>query len=427
MPDYKKIVEDALKRAKKVKNPSSKTLNESVVYPDGLNERMHPDIESDLANHTHSLGKHPIFPEGDESSFEEKIMGERFGDVVKQYKRAYGVDYIDNGEVVMGMMPVVYETIGLESKHKKALEKLAEKMVREEYNMDKSVVEIHAELVSEISLEGTKKNPTPITHDVKFKNHDEMVSANGEVYKRRFLNAMTQGAAKKSNHMFHMVDDDLTNLDPRIPNLYSKMMSSADYMYYIKPDMENGIAGGVVKVQFPTQDNPKAIIWAQAITFPVLVHELIKGVMELLSAHGLPKDKKIGEYVIDKADYLQAEPSDMRLGSALWGKFTDMIEPENFNLKHHIYSELAALRVNEFNTKMREIMAGTKEGKTIIDNIVKDVKTELKEDEYNEAMSKPITKEDGGGYGFEDLFGGKPSDDDDDDGGGISFDDLFGK
>jgi hypothetical protein len=35
------------------------------------------------------------------------------------------------------------------------------------------------------------------------------------------------------------------------------MMTSADYVYYVIPKMENGINGGVVKVTFPTKDNSK--------------------------------------------------------------------------------------------------------------------------------------------------------------------------
>ncbi len=98
MSDYKRLVEAALKNSKKVK-----TINESILYPEGMNERMHPKLEEDLLNKTHSLGKHPIFPEGDESSFEEKIMGERFSDVTKRYKRAFDVTEINNHDV-MSMM-----------------------------------------------------------------------------------------------------------------------------------------------------------------------------------------------------------------------------------------------------------------------------------------------------------------------------------
>jgi hypothetical protein len=423
MADYRKIVEEALKRAKK-----EKTINESIVYPDSITERMHPSLEEDLKNRQHSLGKHPIFPEDDESTFEEKIIGERFKEVANRYKRAYDVESVDNRHVMKEMMPLVYETMGLEAKHKKSLEKLAEKMVREEFNMGEDIVEIRAELTSEINMEGTKKNPKPITTETEFKNHDEMVNAKDEVYKRRFLNAMIQGAAKKTNHMFHVVDEELTDMDPRLPNKYSKMMAAADYMYYIVPAMEKGISGGIVRVQFPTASNPKAVIYAQAMVFPVLIHELVKGVMELMSAHGLPKDKRIGEYVINKSDFLAAEPWDMRLGPALWGRFTSMIEPDDFHLKHHLYTELASMPVKEFNLKMREIMAGTKEGKKIVKNILDEIKTEFKEDEFNEAMNELGNTdepqfEDKSSYRFDELFGDDIESDDTKE--GYDFDELF--
>ena len=418
MNNYKKIAELALKKVKAGK----KMLNESVLYPESLSERMHPELEKDLLNQKHSLGKHPIFPEGDESLFEEKIMGDRFMEVVKRYKRNHDVDFIDNENVIKELMPMVSETISLEKDHKKKLEKLAEKMIREEYDMDKDVVEIIAELTTDINLEGTQKNAKPITVEMEFKNHDEMVSANEEVYKRRFLNAMTQGAAKKVNHMYHMVDDELSDIDPKLPNKYAKLMSAADYVYYTIPAMDEGVTGGMVRVEFPTAENPKAVIHAQAMVFPVLLHELVKGVMEILSAHGLPKNKKIGKFVINKADFLAAEPWDMRLGPGLWTRFTNMIEPDDFHLKHHIYSDLAALPVKEFNYKMKEIIANTKEGKKIIFEIVRGIKEDLKNDEFNQAMSEIASKNENQfedtdseeGYDIDDLLNGSDGEKNDD-------------
>jgi hypothetical protein len=155
--------------------------------------------------------------------------------------------------------------------------------------------------------------------------------------------------------------------------------------------------------------------------------------MELISAHGLPKKKRIGEYVINKADFLAAEPWDMRLGPGIWSRFTKMIDPDDFNLKHHIYMEMVSLPVREFNTKMREIMAGTKEGKKIIDEIVKGIKAGLQEDEFNEAMNEISTKgeknsdidSDNKGFNFEELMGGKDGGDSDNDLDGYNFEDLF--
>lgn len=403
MSNYKKIVEDALKRAQ-----NKKLINEhkkSFSYPEDINERMNPALEKDLENQTHSLGNHPIFPDTDDNTFEQKLIADRFSEVVKRYKRAHEVDAIDNQLLLQNMMPMVAETMQLEAKHKKELEKLAVEMIRQEFDMSEDVVEINAELTNNINISGSKRNPKPISLEMEFENIDDISSAKEEVQKRRFLNAMIQGAAKKCNHMFHMVDDKLTHLDPKLPNRYAKMMSAADYMYYVIPEMDDeqsgSVNGGVVHVQFPTKDNPKTVITAQAMVFPVLIHELVKGVMEILAAHGLPKDKKIGEYVINRADYLQAESWDMRLGCGLFERFTNLIEPNDFHLKHHIFSELAALPVKEFNIKMKEIMAGTKEGKKIIENIISDVKRDIKEDEYNESMKK--YEDDNDGFTWDDL------------------------
>lgn len=384
MPDYKKLVADALNRANK--QPINESTR-SLVYPEDINERMNPILEQDLINRTHSLGAHPIFPDGDQA-FDEKLLLDCFSEVVKRYKKAHDVDNVDQMQLMMDTVPVLQETMQLESSHKKELEKLAVEMIREEYNMGEDVVEIKAELVPQITIQGTKKNPKPVSLDMEFENIEDIGNMNGEVQKRRFLNAMIQGAAKKCNHMFHMVDDKLTNLDPKLANRYSKVMSAADYMYYVVPNMDDGVQGGMVHVQFPTAENPKTVITAQAIIFPVLIHELVKGVMEILAANGLPKDRNIGEYVINKADYLQAEPWDMRLGCGLFEKFTSMIEPEDFHLKHHVFAELAALPVNEFNTTMKEIMAGTKAGKKTVSDIISEVKKDMREDDYNESMKK---------------------------------------
>jgi len=43
MGDYKKIAEKALLKAK-----VKRTINESVLYPEGIRERMHPKLEEEL-------------------------------------------------------------------------------------------------------------------------------------------------------------------------------------------------------------------------------------------------------------------------------------------------------------------------------------------------------------------------------------------
>lgn len=371
----------------------ARKLNEAIVYPDGFPERMDAKIEQDLTSGKHPLSKHPIFPQSDESLFEEQLAGYAFADVVRRYKRAFDVDTVNNGDAIKSISPLVYETMELERDHVKDLEKLAERIIREEYDMDGDVVDIKCEIVPEITLKNPDKEKNK--KEFQFKNHDEMVSLRGEVEKRRWVNSMIEGSARKLNHLFNNYDQEIIELNPRLPNKYMMLMAAADYAYFIVPDMKNGINAGVVYVQFPNESNRKAVIHAQAMVFPALLHELVKGVMELIAAHGLPKNKRVGQYVVDKADNGETEPWDMRLGYAIWNRFVDLMEPDQRNLKHQIFCDLVSLPVNEFNRQMREIMAGTKEGKKIIDNMVTDITTELLHDE-----TQPDT------YGIDELIGG---------------------
>jgi hypothetical protein len=404
MSSYKDKLEKALNNKKLI-------TEAGIKYEDGHSERMHPNLERDLKDRKHSLGNHPAFPSSDESTFEQKLISKRYNDVMKSVKRNFGTDSINTQELMGEMFNMINGTMKIEGQHKAQLEKMAVDMVRKEFDMSENDVDVVAELVPQITITGTIQNPTPQTvDDMDFDSHEDIEKASDEVYKRRFLNSMIQGSAKKSTHMFHMVDDELTNIDPRLPNLYGKMMSAADYAYYVFDTISNATKGGMVKVDFPKTENDKPKIHAQAMVFPVLIHELVKGAMELLSSHGLPENPKLRNYVINKADFLEAEPWDMRLGVGIWEKLVDALPDEHFDMRHHVYMELAALPVKEFNGIMKEIMAGTKKGKEYIADIVKDIIKEIKEDEYNDSVNNMY--KDGDGYSPDDLDN-------------INIDDLF--
>lgn len=384
---YKKMINDILNKVKK-----DGVIKEGRIrYDKQHQERMSPKLEQELRERKHSLGDHPIFPESNETHFEEKIMGERFTDIVREVKRHFNVDNINNEKIPQEMGKAIHECMKIESQNKETLQELAIKMVREEYDIPEDVVDIEAELVEEVNMEDTKLNPTPINiEEIDFDSHEDIENANAEVYKRRFVNALNQGAAMKTNHIYHMVDDDLTRINPTLPTKYGKMMSAAEYLYYIQDNIDTSpaITGGLVKLELPIKEGGKPKIKAQAMVFPVLVHELVKGVMELLASHGLPKCPKKRKYVLGKADYLKAEPWDMRIGPALWGKLTNVIPPEDFHLKHYLYGDLVQLPTKEFNTTMKEVMAGTKRGKEIINEMLTEIKNDLQREDFDRTMDE---------------------------------------
>jgi len=375
---------DLAKRA--LENKNKKSLNENMLYSDGITERMNPTLEENLRRGAHSLADCNIFPEGDIISSEMKLIRERFKEVVNRCREAFQMDVIDD-EVIMGVqMKLVAEAIALEQPNKAVLEQLAIEMIMEEFDIPEGSVEFDVELTSAISRDGSNDVPVE-SEDNDFSDHEEIVSANAQVKKRRAINAMIQGAAKSVNHMFHMVHEDLSSMNPKLPGTYKKMMSAADYLYFVVSDLKKAVDAGSCEIEYEEdEDGIKPVIRARAMVFPVLVHELCKGVMEILSSNGLPTQENVAQYVIDKADFIQAEPWDMRFGPAIWRKFCDAIPDEDIKLKHHVYTELASMEPDEFSSLMKEIIAGTKKGKHTIGEMTKVIKKELSDDEFNETM-----------------------------------------
>jgi hypothetical protein len=382
-----KIKALVIKALSKPTQTSGIVTESRMSYDENHTERMTSNLSKQLREKTHSLGGHPAFPDEDESNFEEKLMSKRFKDVLKAFKRHNGVEVVDPHTLLVDQGKMLIQIIALEAKHQDRLIELAIQLVRDEFDVTEEDVHIEAKFTTDMSL---NKNIDQIkikpTSDVVFDNHEEMVEANKEVYKRRMVNALIQGSAKKTNHMFHMIDAELQELEPLLPSFYSKLMTGADYMYMINDDTKPRVIGGIVNVEFPKSEGEIPSIVVEALTLPVLIHEIVKGVMEILSYHGLPKDSKVAKYAIDKGDFMAAESWDMRLGPPIWEKFCESIPSEDFALKHHVYVELVSLPVEEFNTTLREILMGSRTGKAKIQEILEEVKDDLRNDEFDNAM-----------------------------------------
>lgn len=396
---YKALITKALAKPKKnigKSRPSKRSVivESRMSYDENHSERMAPHLAKQLREKTHSLGKHPAFPDDDESNFGEKLMSKRFKDVLKTFKRHHGVSEVNPDKFLEEQHQLLSQIIKLEQKHEPELIELAIQLVRTEFDVQEGDVDIEAALVNNFSLNrDVGKLKINSASDIEFDNHIEFVKANKEVYKRRMVNALIQGSAKKTNHMFHLIDEELQNLEPILPSAYAKLMSGSDYMYMVNDDRKAKHVGGIVQVEFPKSEGDVPKIRVEAMTLPVLIHELVKGIMEIISYHGLPKDSKIAKFVIDKADFKAAESWDMRLGPVIWEKFCETIPSEDFALKHHVYVELVSLPVDEFDDTFREILMGSRAGKAKVAEMLEKVKDELRNDEFDDIMDK-ITDDD---------------------------------
>jgi hypothetical protein len=98
------------------------------------------------------------------------------------------------------------------------------------------------------------------------------------------VNMMIQGNAMNKMQAYHMAQEQINGIDPRLMNLYGVLTSVGEFGYWIFPEdmMKQGMgagagAGGAAHVNRGEDGVPEIV--AQCITFPMLVHELVKGLM----------------------------------------------------------------------------------------------------------------------------------------------------
>jgi hypothetical protein len=400
------------------------TIHEAPIDYGDRPERMSPDVEGKINRGETPLSKNPAFPDiqGGQvpQTFEQLIASKRFKDVVDKVKRYTGQENISGQNALMqlqmAMMRGVQELFAIQRNNKEYLENLAVDLVRKEMGVRPDQLQYDAKLVGmgEIDMEGfSKEGEEPEEEEIEqnFQQQEEDIEDfitaferfDIEKAKRRFINALIQGSSKKGHYMFELVRDELDRIDPRLLNLYGVVMSINDLMYWVLPDqmmdmmMSQSGVGGKEEVDIET-DPPT--VKARGLFFPILVHELIKGTMEVLGTQGLPDDPKQAEMVMASTDTLANEVWDLRLGPVLWEKFLTayperLFEEDKKFIQSYLFARFSALSADEFFKLAKMILRGDAKATSILDRMVTEIVNHL-----NEVHSDD--DEETSGYGDED-------------------------
>jgi hypothetical protein len=197
------------------------------------------------------------------------------------------------------------------------------------------------------------------------------------------INMMIQGAAAKGQYMYHMVEPELQRItgNNRLINLYGILMSILDTQYWQYADETiKGMAGESVAGKEEVDRNTEPpTIYARAICFPALVHEIIKGVMELFSHQGEPEDKELFQQAMELEDTLEKEIWDLRLGPPLWERIRLQFPEEvltdetKYELQNWILVEIFKLPAKEFLVLTKEVVSGSEDGKRLMQEIYNSV------------------------------------------------------
>jgi hypothetical protein len=407
-----------------------KNLEEMPMKFDGT-QRPDPSIEKTLSDKDSPLSDNPaldvdVDKDGVPDTFEELLASERYQQVVDKFKEATGVqqDVGTGMGGVMQLMPLIgqsfQQVVQTESRYKSQLEDLAIELVVNEEGLTqfepgvygiKSHPEkqfrLEAKLVGmgqvkQDDFEQTPEEPTEETFEMEEQAFETFEDLKLERAKRRFINSIMQGSSKRGHYMYALVQRELRDLtgSDNLFNQYGVMMTANDMLYWQVPAsmmLPGGAPGGggapVGGREEVDMETDPPTIKATAISFPILLHELIKGIKEYLGAYSMDDlDDSQAQKVMELEDTLDKEIWDLRLGPAIWDRFRAsypeeiLMDDDKKFLQNALYAEFVTMDARTLLSLANEVMSGTNLGKETLQQLVDGIIERMKGEDAEEAM-----------------------------------------
>jgi hypothetical protein len=342
----------------------AKKFNEQIDYGN-TPERMDPNLERKLASPEGLYAKNPAMKKGVKDV--ERLVSQRFQKVADKLRDVTDIQDLSSKQVqqmlIGEMMNKTRSVMGIESRHTQELIDLAKEASLEEAEVPSDWYQIEATLgmpdTSNFRFEPEDedneedeekpKQPQYPSFDIDDLTDEEILEL--EKHKRNIINAIIQGSAKKGHYLFQKpeVKSRLDAIDPSLYGDYLWIMAINDFLYFTIEKMiemmsqtGQGVAG---KVELGDADEeeeggeegeyqPDTKITATGLIFPILCHEIIKGLEEATGRHGLPTDPSMRQKVMGQTDTLANEPMQLRIGPEIVEQLRFVLPDEMFDTKN---------------------------------------------------------------------------------------------
>ena len=423
----------------------AKKLKEDIDYGN-RRERMDPNLERKLGDPESLYAKNPAMKKGTQDV--QRLISQRFGKVADKLKEVTGNQNIDSkqvqGMIYQEMMRKLPNIMRIESAHKEELEQLAVDASLEEGEVPEDWYQIDAKLGMpdtsnfrfnpEEPEDDEEENETPQIPSFDIEDLTDEEELELEKHKRNIINAIIQGSAKKGHYLFQKpaVKARLDAIDPSLYRDYLGIMAINDFMYFTMEQMiemmsetGQGIAGKVELGDSDDEDEggeggeetPDTKITATGMIFPILCHEIIKGLEEAKGRHGHSKNPDIRDKVRGAVDVLSNEPMQLRIGP-------EIVEKLRFALPDRMFDESNKGLINWFHILLYQIPA--QEFLAIIGNAISEDASKVKKatSKFEEIMKEAQNmKEEFEDYKEENDIDSDENDEEDDEDG---LDDFLG-
>jgi hypothetical protein len=431
----------------------AKKLKEQIDYGN-TPERMDPNLERKLGDPESLYAQNPAMKKGAEDV--QRLVSQRFQKVANKLRQVTGIENLNSkqvqGMIYQEMMSKLPRIMSIEARHKDELIQLAIDASLEEGEVPENYYQIEGFLGESIDSSNFRYQPDEEDDDEEEEDdEDEKMEIPSfdvedltdeeelelEKHKRNIINAIIQGAAKKGHYLFQKpnVKARLDAIDPSLYPSYLGIMAINDFMYFTMEQMiemmsqtGQGVAGKMSLEDADDEgdegggddDAPDTKIVAEGMIFPILCHEIIKGLEAVKGRYGQSQNPSIRQKVKGAVDLLSNEPMQLRIGPEIVEKIRlalpdEMFSESNKGLINWFHISLYQLAAQEFLQLMGDVISSdeskVKRATSRFRVIMKEA-MKLKE-EYDEYVASKDEEEMGDFLGS--LGSNEPDDDDDDD------------
>jgi hypothetical protein len=296
-------------------------------------------------------------------------------------------------QTMMRSQELLNQIIEAESDYHIELAMIAEIMAREAYPiLDYANVKIDAKIVGMGQVQQNDDGPKEEDEIPVLEISPEDTEAMEK--KRRIINGITQGASVRGTFGFLLFREHLDDLSPELVEKYNEIMKLVFGIY----DDENAIAmmlaalgqkanisGGSSEMVYD-EEKEQFIIKARAICFPMLFHEIVKGLYEIVGTEGFGPDKEANKAIISKIDKVSNEPRDFQYGKFIYDALSNLYNQSNISdsrVRELFFAEVYKLENNEFFPFIENIINNTltpAQNKWASDEM-KSIESDLKKDD----------------------------------------------
>jgi hypothetical protein len=258
-------------------------------------------------------------------------------------------------QTMMQSKTILDEIIDAEDGYRDELEMVAAQMVTDAYPIiDYANIKIDAKIVGlgDLDIQMDQDSEDPASPDFGEDDPEKLKA------KRRIINGITQGASIRGAFGFMLFKEYIDAINPALVEKYNEILKMAFGIY----DDENAIAmllaalaqgqkpqGGESEMEYDDETG-QFVIKAKAICFPMLVHEIVKGLYEIVGTKGFGPDKAKNQAIVNAVDKLSNEPNDLRFGKFLYdavSKLYNESDIDDARVRELFFTEVYKLNEDE--------------------------------------------------------------------------------